>query len=137
MGMPLGRYLCSRRLYRADGDWTLTALIGLIGDFDAAEEAAQAACAAAVIQWPASGVPEFPRAWIIETVHYKAIGRMRSQGRFQEKLESYLVPGFCGSQSNRTTMLTRFPTSTSPDFHLLPPGASPRGGRNCAREQQK
>lgn len=31
----------------------------MMGDFDAAEEAAQEAFAAAVVQWPASGVPEF------------------------------------------------------------------------------
>src|SRR6202045_2295725 len=80
-------------VYRSDWGRIVATLIGLVGDFDAAEEAAQEAFAAAVEQWPASGVPEFPRAWIIQTARHKAIDRMRRQGRFQEKLESYIVSG--------------------------------------------
>ena len=81
-------------LYRSDWGRIVATLIRLFGDFDAAEEAAQEAFAAAVDQWPTSGVPEFPRAWIIQTARHKAIDRMRRQGRFQEKLESYVASGF-------------------------------------------
>jgi RNA polymerase sigma-70 factor (ECF subfamily) len=49
-------------LYRSDWGRIVATLIRLFGDFDAAEEAAQEAFAAAVHQWPESGVPEFPRA---------------------------------------------------------------------------
>ncbi len=52
-----------------------------------AEEAAQEAFAAAVDQWRASGVPEFPRAWIIQTARHKAIDRIRRRTRFAEKLD--------------------------------------------------
>jgi RNA polymerase sigma-70 factor (ECF subfamily) len=72
-------------------------LIRLFGDFDAAEEAAQEAFAAAVDQWPASGIPEFPRAWIIQTARNKAIDRLRRQSSFQAKLDSYVVSGFAPS----------------------------------------
>ena len=51
-------------LYRSDWGRIVATLIGLIGDFDLAEESAQEAFAAAVDQWPVSGVPEFPRACI-------------------------------------------------------------------------
>jgi RNA polymerase sigma-70 factor (ECF subfamily) len=85
----------------------------LFGDFDAAEEAAQEAFAAAVDQWPASGVPEFPRAWIIQTARHKAIDRMRRQGRFQEKLESYVVSGF-----GRTSEEPNYDTEEIPDDRL-------------------
>ena len=44
-------------------------------------------------QWQTQGVPEFPRAWIIQTAKYKAIDRIRRQNRFQEKLESYVESG--------------------------------------------
>jgi RNA polymerase sigma-70 factor, ECF subfamily len=81
-------------LYRSDWGRIVATLIRLFGDFDIAEEAAQEAFTAAVDQWPASGVPEFPRAWIIQTARNKAIDRLRRQGRFQEKLESYVVSGF-------------------------------------------
>ena len=82
------------RVYRSDWGRIVAALIRLFGDFDAAEEAAQEAFAAAVDQWPVSGIPEFPRAWIIQTARHKAIDRLRRQSRFQEKLESYAASGF-------------------------------------------
>src|SRR5713101_8305305 len=100
-------------VYRSDWGRIVAALIGLFGDFDAAEEAAQEAFAAAVDQWPASGVPEFPRAWIIQTARHKAIDRMRRQGRFQEKLESYVVSGFV-----RTSEEPNYDTEEIPDDRL-------------------
>ena len=39
----------------------LAALIGFLGDFDLAEEAAQEAFAIAAERWPRDGVPEQPR----------------------------------------------------------------------------
>jgi RNA polymerase sigma-70 factor (ECF subfamily) len=92
--MPQDAVSALDAVYRSDWGRIVAALIRLFGDFDAAEEAAQEAFAAAVDQWPTSGVPEFPRAWIIQTARHKAIDRMRRQGRFQEKLESYVVSGF-------------------------------------------
>src|SRR5712664_871369 len=100
-------------VYRSDWGRIVAALIRLFGDFDAAEEAAQEAFAAAVDQWPASGVPEFPRAWIIQTARHKAIDRMRRQGRFQEKLESYVVSGF-----SRTSEEPNYDTEEIPDDRL-------------------
>jgi RNA polymerase sigma-70 factor (ECF subfamily) len=100
-------------VYRSDWGRIVAALIRLFGDFDAAEEAAQEAFAAAVEQWPASGVPEFPRAWIIQTARHKAIDRMRRQGRFQEKLESYIVSGL-----GRTAEEPNYNTEEIPDDRL-------------------
>jgi RNA polymerase sigma-70 factor (ECF subfamily) len=87
-------------VYRSDWGRIVAALIRLFHDFDAAEEAAQEAFAAAVDQWPASGVPEFPRAWIIQTARHKALDRMRRQARFQEKLASYVVLGRTSEEPN-------------------------------------
>jgi RNA polymerase sigma-70 factor (ECF subfamily) len=81
-------------VYRADWGRIVATLIGLVGDFDLAEECAQEAFAAAVNQWPAAGIPEFPRAWIIQAAKHKAIDRIRRQGRYAEKLESYSTSGF-------------------------------------------
>src|SRR5258708_40112088 len=97
-------------VYRPDWGRIVAALIRLFGAFDGAEEAAQEAFAAAVDQWPASGVPEFPRAWIIQTARHKAVDRMRRQGRFQEKLESYVVSGFA-----RTSEEPNYDTAEIPD----------------------
>src|ERR1700688_5119496 len=76
-------------LYRSDWGRIVAALIRLVGDFEVAEEAAQDAFAAAVNQWRISGVPEFPRAWIIQTARHKAIDTIRRRARFNEKVELY------------------------------------------------
>src|ERR1700730_10321844 len=80
-------------VYRSDWGRIVATLIRLVGDFDLAEESAQEAFAVAVDQWPATGVPEFPRAWIIETARHKAIDHIRRRTRFAEKLESYAASG--------------------------------------------
>ena len=62
-------------LYRSDSGRIVATLIRLVGDFDIAEEAAQQAFEAAIDQWRTAGVPEFPRAWIIQTARHRAIDR--------------------------------------------------------------
>src|SRR5205823_7082716 len=81
-------------LYRSDWGRIVATLIRLVGDFDVAEEAAQEALAAAADQWRASGVPEFPRAWVIQTARHKAIDRIRRRARLDAKLDAYTAAGF-------------------------------------------
>lgn len=100
-------------VYRSDWGRIVAALIRLFGDFDAAEEAAQEAFAAAVDRWPVSGIPEFPRAWIIQTARHKVIDRLRRQTSFQEKQESYLASGF-----GRTSEEPNYDTEEIPDDRL-------------------
>ena len=78
-------------LYRAEWGRIVATVIRLVGDFEVAEEAVQEAFAAAVDQWRTAGVPEFPRAWIIQTARHKAIDLIRRRARFQEKVQSYAV----------------------------------------------
>jgi len=100
-------------VYRSDWGRIVATLIGLIGDFDLAEESAQEAFAAAVDQWRDSGVPEFPRAWIIQTARHKAIDRIRRKARFEEKVESYTTSGLV-----RTLEEPDYDTSEIPDDRL-------------------
>jgi len=100
-------------VYRSDWGRIVATLIGLVGDFDLAEEAAQEAFAAAVDQWRVSGVPEFPRAWIVQTARHKAIDRIRRNARFEEKLESYANSG-----AVRTTEEPDYEKSEIPDDRL-------------------
>jgi RNA polymerase sigma-70 factor (ECF subfamily) len=100
-------------VYRSDWGMIVATLIRLIGDFDLAEEAAQEAFAAAVDQWPVSGVPEFPRAWIIQTARHKAIDRIRRRTRFAEKIESYVESGLI-----KTTEEPDYDTDEIPDDRL-------------------
>ncbi len=55
----------------------LAALIGFLGDFDLAEEAAQEAFAIAAERWPRDGAPAEPGAWLLTTARNRAIDRMR------------------------------------------------------------
>jgi RNA polymerase sigma-70 factor (ECF subfamily) len=80
-------------VYRSDWGRIVATLIRLVGDFDAAEEAAQEAFSAAVHQWRATGVPEVPRAWIIQTARHKAIDRIRRRVRLADKLDTYTTSG--------------------------------------------
>jgi RNA polymerase sigma-70 factor (ECF subfamily) len=63
----------------------LAALIGLLGDFDLAEEAAQEAFAIAAERWAADGVPSNPRAWLITTARRRAIDRIRRERTLMAK----------------------------------------------------
>jgi len=100
-------------VYRSDWGRIVATLIKLVGDFDLAEETAQEAFAAAVDQWPVSGPPEFPRAWIIQTARHKAIDRIRRRTRFEEKMESYAV-----SEMNPTVEEPAFESDEIPDERL-------------------
>jgi len=80
-------------VYREEWGRIVATLIRLVGDFEVAEEAAQEAFTAAVDQWRVAGVPEFPRAWIIQTARHKAIDRLRRQKRQNQSLESYAASG--------------------------------------------
>jgi RNA polymerase sigma-70 factor (ECF subfamily) len=75
-------------LWRSHWGRILATLIRLVGDFEVAEDAVQEAFTAAVDQWRSSGVPESPRAWIIQTARHKAIDHLRRRARFEEQLES-------------------------------------------------
>ncbi len=74
-------------LYRDESPRVLATLIRLLGDFDLAEEALHDAFTAAVTQWPADGIPDNPRAWLVSTGRFKAIDGIRRRARFDHDLE--------------------------------------------------
>jgi RNA polymerase sigma-70 factor, ECF subfamily len=69
-------------VYRAESRRVLATLIRLLGGFELAEEALHEAFAAAVEQWPRTGTPANPRAWLVSTGRFKAIDAMRRRARF-------------------------------------------------------
>jgi RNA polymerase sigma-70 factor, ECF subfamily len=68
-------------VYRTESRLVLATLIRLLGDFELAEEALHDAFKAALEQWPLTGVPAKPRAWLISTGRFKAIDTIRKQSR--------------------------------------------------------
>src|SRR6185369_18087536 len=85
--MLLDANVALENVYHSDWGRIVAALIRLFGDFDLAEDVAQEAFAAAVDQWRASGIPDNPRAWLIQTARHKAIDRIRRRVNLQEKLD--------------------------------------------------
>src|SRR5437879_8540517 len=73
------------KLHREESGRILATLIGLLGDFDLAEEMLQEAYAVALRKWPLDGTPANPRAWLISTARHKAIDRLRRDQRFERK----------------------------------------------------
>jgi RNA polymerase sigma-70 factor (ECF subfamily) len=74
------------RTFREQSGRILATLVSLLGgDLDRAEEALQEAAAAALEQWPQSGAPANPRAWLVSTARFKTIDRLRRERRFEAK----------------------------------------------------
>ena len=80
------------RTFRDDWGRVLATLIGFLGDFQLAEEAAQEAFAAAAERWPRDGTPSNPRAWLVTTARNRAIDRIRRDRTLAEKTRLLDVP---------------------------------------------
>jgi RNA polymerase sigma-70 factor (ECF subfamily) len=65
------------QVFRDQWGRVLASLIGFLGDFDLAEEAAQEAFAVAAARWPRDGIPDNPGAWLVTTARNRAIDRIR------------------------------------------------------------
>jgi RNA polymerase sigma-70 factor (ECF subfamily) len=84
--MPLPVSAVIDRIYRNESRRVLATLIRLLGDFELAEEALHDAFSAALKQWPESGVPQNPRAWLVSAGRFKAIDQLRRRARFDASL---------------------------------------------------
>jgi RNA polymerase sigma-70 factor, ECF subfamily len=73
------------QVFRDEWGRVLASLIGYLGDFELAEEAAQDAFAVAAELWPRAGTPDNPRAWLVTTARNRAIDRIRRDKTFAEK----------------------------------------------------
>jgi len=111
--MPTNVHAAIEAVYRSDWSRIVAALIPVTGDFDVAEEAAQEAFAAAVQVWPEVGIPDSPRAWIIQTARHKAIDRVRRQARFSQIIKDQVASG-----SARTTDEPTLEENEIPDERL-------------------
>lgn len=80
----------------------LGAVVRRYGDFALAEDAVQEALTAAAFQWPRTGAPENPRAWLIQVAARKLTDQLRSES----------------ARRRRETTLAR---ETSPEDGVAPP----------------
>ena len=80
------------RVFRDEWGRVVASLIGFLGDFDLAEEAAQDAFATAAERWPRDGTPPNPGAWLTVTARNRAIDRLRRDRVLAEKTRLLPVP---------------------------------------------
>jgi RNA polymerase sigma-70 factor (ECF subfamily) len=72
-------------VFRNQWGRVLATLVGLLGDIELAEDAAQEAFAVAAERWPREGEPDNPTAWLIATARNRAIDRIRRERRLARK----------------------------------------------------
>jgi RNA polymerase sigma-70 factor (ECF subfamily) len=90
--------------FREEWGRILASLIGFLGDFDLAEEAAQEAFAIAAERWPRDGAPESPRAWLVTTARNRAIDRIRRERTGAEKLRLLDAPETVEDEMDETAI---------------------------------
>jgi RNA polymerase sigma-70 factor, ECF subfamily len=91
------------QVFRDQWGRVLAALIGFLGDFDLAEEAAQEAFAIAAERWPRDGAPANPGAWLVTTARNRAINRIRRDRTLAAKTRLLQVPEAAEDTMDATT----------------------------------
>ena len=74
-------------VWRIEAPRLIAGLTRLVRDVGLAEDLAQDALVAALEQWPESGVPDNPGAWLMATAKHRGIDRLRRNERLERKQE--------------------------------------------------
>ena len=74
-------------VWRIESPRLIAGLARIVRDVGLAEDLAQDALVAALEQWPRSGVPRNPGAWLMGTAKHRAIDLLRRKERLERKLE--------------------------------------------------
>jgi RNA polymerase sigma factor (sigma-70 family) len=74
-------------VWRIESARLIAGLARIVRDVGVAEELAQDALVAALEQWPHSGVPQNPGAWLMATAKHRAIDFLRRNKRLERKHE--------------------------------------------------
>jgi RNA polymerase sigma-70 factor (ECF subfamily) len=99
-------------VFRDQWGRVLATLIGVLGDIELAEDAAQEAFALAAERWPRDGQPANPTGWLIATARNRAIDRIRRRRTLAIKTEQLKRELQEGSEE------TMDDTATFPDERL-------------------
>jgi len=74
-------------VFRIEQPRLIAGIARLVGDVGLAEELAQDALVAALEQWPKSGIPDRPGAWLTATAKHRAIDGLRRRRLIERKHE--------------------------------------------------
>lgn len=72
-------------VWRIESARIIAGLARILRDIDLAEELAQDALVAALEQWPQSGIPDNPGAWLMAAAKHRAIDRLRRSKLLERK----------------------------------------------------
>ena len=72
-------------IFREHWGRVLATLVGILGDIELAEDAAQEAFATAAERWPRDGEPAYPVGWLIATARNRAVDHIRRQRVLAQK----------------------------------------------------
>jgi RNA polymerase sigma-70 factor (ECF subfamily) len=86
------RDLLIEQVFRDEWGRVLAHLIGFLGDFEVAEDAAADAFAIAAERWPRHGLPANPGGWLFTTARHRAIDRIRRERTLAAKTEMLRPP---------------------------------------------
>jgi RNA polymerase sigma-70 factor, ECF subfamily len=84
---PAATHRAIEAVWRIESAKLIAGLSRIVRDVGLAEDLAQDAFVAALEQWPESGVPDNPGAWLMATARHRAIDSIRSSKRHQQKHE--------------------------------------------------
>jgi RNA polymerase sigma factor (sigma-70 family) len=74
-------------IWRIESPRLVAGLARIVRDIGVAEDLAQDALVAALEQWPQSGIPDNPGAWLMATAKHRAIDLLRRNKRLEQKHE--------------------------------------------------
>jgi len=95
-------------VWREASPHVLGALVRRYGDFEACEDAVQEALLAAARQWPADGVPENPRAWLIRVGSRRLVDARRADRARSDRERAggdVVEPGVSGERDDSLALL--------------------------------
>src|SRR4029079_6643907 len=84
---PVETHQAIDAVWRIEAPRLIAGLTRIVRDVALAEDLAQDALVAALEQWPESGVPDNPGAWLMATAKHRGIDRLRRNERLERKQE--------------------------------------------------
>ena len=89
-------------VWRIESPKLIAGLARIVRDIGVAEDLAQDALVAALEQWPESGIPRNPGAWLMTTARRRAVDRLRRQARYRERMQQLTAEASAMDRSEPT-----------------------------------
>ena len=103
-------------VWRIEAPRLIAGLARIVRDVGIAEELAQDALVAALEQWPVSGVPRNPGAWLMGSAKHRAIDHLRRNKRVERKHEELIREGEVERDSTAAAMEAGLAASLDDDI---------------------